>query len=102
MCDGCTVLLSEALDLCVRARSMDAIDRTRAQIEASGAPAEWWAENLEARAACHNEMSPHAPMSPRSATLPLWVEDQYQRDLAAWEARARTHLMTHRPIGVEE
>jgi hypothetical protein len=62
------LLLSEGLDLCVRARQMDA---------GYVALKQWQTEN------------PHVS---RSATIPLWVEDQYQKDLAAWEARARKAL----------
>ncbi len=92
MCETCTLLLSEGLDLCVRARKMDAIDRTTAQIETSSAPAEWWDQNLGRRAARHNELFPDQPMWPTSATLPLWVQDQYEKDLAEWERKARHHL----------
>lgn len=51
-CGTCKQLLSEGLDLCVRARLMDSAD-----------------------------------------TFPLWLEEQYQADLAAWEAKSRHHLM---------
>lgn len=93
MCEACQKLLSEGLDLCVRARKMDAQDRTDAQIAMSHAPKEWWDENLERRAARHNAMFPDQPMSSRSATLPLWVQDQYEKDLAEWERKARNHLL---------
>lgn len=66
--DPIRLLLSEGLDLCVRARKLD---------EASRELAEWQLRN------------PHIT---RSATIPLWAEDQYQRDLADWEARARKAL----------
>lgn len=62
-CDECKQLLSDGLDLCVRAQAMDAQDRTAAQ------------------------------MSSHSMTLPLWVQDQYDKDLAEWERSARHHLM---------
>lgn len=93
MCDQCRQILSEGLDLCVRARALDAQDRTAAQVAVSEAPAEWWAENIERRAARHNAVFPHQPMSVRCATVPLWVSDQYDKDLADWEARARAHLL---------
>lgn len=92
-------LLSEGLDLCVRARQMDAIDRTAAQVAISVAPKEWWDENLSKRAAVHNEMFPDQPMSARSGTLPLWVQDQYEKDLADWERRARAYLTRATPVG---
>lgn len=94
MCDDCTVLLSEGLDLCVRARKMDAQDRTDAQIAISSAPKEWWDKNLERRAAAHNAVFPDQPMTTRSATLPIWMHDQYEKDLADWERRARSHITT--------
>lgn len=93
-CETCRILLSEGLDLCVRARKMDAQDRTAAQMKISSAPKEWWDENLERRVAYHNALFPDQPMSSKSGTLPLWVQDQYEHDLADWERRARHHLMS--------
>ena len=92
-CDECESLLSEGLDLCVRARAMDATDRTAAQMSISSAGKDWWDANLAARAAAHNATFPDQPMSTKSATLPLWVQDQYERDIADWERRARAHLI---------
>lgn len=93
MCETCRTLLSEGLDLCVRARKLDAQDRTNTQKEMSLSP-EWWTEeNTRKRAAAHNEMFPDQPMAYRSATIPLWVHDQYEKDLAEWERRGRHHLM---------
>ena len=66
--EECRTLLSDGLDLCVRARKLD--EPTMAL------EAEW-------------DKNPH--MS-RSATLPIWVQDQYDRDLADWETRARRVL----------
>jgi hypothetical protein len=62
------MLLSQGLDLCVRARQMD---------EANQKLTVWQIQN------------PHVS---RSATIPLWAEDQYQKDLADWESRARKAL----------
>lgn len=62
------VLLSEALDLCVRARKLD---------DPIIALEETW------------ERNPHMT---RSATPALWIVDQYERDLADWEVRARKAL----------
>jgi hypothetical protein len=56
-------LLSEGLDLCVRARKIDGI----------GAATK-------------------GPMT-RSGTLPLWVQDQFDKDLADWEKRGRATMM---------
>lgn len=90
--DPCRLLLSEGLDLCVRARAMDAQDRTNAQVEMSSASPDWWKTNLVRRTDRHNALFPDQPMLPRSATIPLWVEDQYEKDLADWERRARAFL----------
>ena len=61
-------LLSEGLDLCVRARKLD--DPVIA-LEPE------WEKN---------------PYMTRSATPALWVQDQYDNDLADWETRARKTL----------
>ena len=66
--DPIRLLLSEGLDLCVRARKLD---------ESMIALQELWASN---------------PDMTRSGTIPLWVQDQYDKDLADWEARARRAL----------
>ena len=58
-------LLAEGLDLCVRARKLD-----------------------EPVAGLDDQRTPMT----RSATPHLWVLDQYDRDLAAWEKRARKAL----------
>jgi len=63
-----SVLLSEGLDLCVRARKMDE--------PIIALEAEW-------------KKNPHMT---RSATPALWVQEQYDNDLAAWETRARKAL----------
>lgn len=85
-------LLSEALDLCVRARKLDAQDRANVAVAASADP-DAMRELLPRCAARHNERFPDQPMESRSGTIPLWVQDQYERDLADWERRARHHLM---------
>lgn len=93
MCDECATLLSQGLDLCVRARKMDAQDRANAHVGISVDGRTWESSGLFARfAEAHNEHTPHAPIATRSATMPLWVQDQYERDLADWEARSRLHL----------
>jgi hypothetical protein len=80
-------LLSEGLDLCVRARKMDAQDRTNAMVEAfPGIDMERAGPRLTAT-------RPDAPYETRSLTIPLWLQDQYERDLAEWEAKARAALM---------
>lgn len=67
------VLLAEALDLCVRARKLDEQDMHAVMRE-------------------NFELTPDHPAS-RSLTPWLWVRNQYDRDLADWETRARKALM---------
>ena len=86
-------LLSEGLDLCVRARKLDAQDRTNAQIKASCDGESWeksdaWQRHVER----HNIQFPDTPLVTKSATIALWVQEQYETDLADWERRARTAL----------
>jgi|KBSMisStandDraft_5_1062788.scaffolds.fasta_scaffold296769_4 hypothetical protein len=57
-------VILEAMDLCVRARKLD---------DAIPRPGD-------------------DPFMPRSATPALWVLEQYDNDLAAWEAKARAVL----------
>ena len=63
-------LLSEGLDLCVRARGLD----------------EQVGHALEAG------MGRIFPAGTRCATPALWVQDQYDRDLAEWETKARAAM----------
>lgn len=88
------VLLSEGLDLCVRARQMDAMDRRAATLAVSSVPDEWQASGqFDRYVARHNIEVPHAPISTRSGTVALWAQEQYDKDLADWECRARKALM---------
>lgn len=90
-------LLSEGLDLCVRAREMDAMDRRQATLAASSSPQEWQESGLfDKYVSEHNKHWPDQPIATRSATVRIWMEDQYQKDLADWERRARDFLL---PIG---
>lgn len=84
-------LLSEGLDLCVRARKLDSQERANIAVAASANPI-GTEELLPELSERHNARYSHAPMEHRSGTIPLWVQDQYERDLAAWEQRARTAL----------
>lgn len=59
-------LLGRALDLCVRARRLDDAAELVEQTEKPG--------------------------QTRSATMHLWVLDQYEKDLAEWETEARAFL----------
>lgn len=87
MGDCCKLLLSEGLDLCVRARKLDAQERTNAMAEA------FPGIDLERAAPRLNRHSPDAPYLTKSGTVALWVQEQYDADLASWEKRARHHLM---------
>jgi hypothetical protein len=90
----CRALLSEGLDLCVRARRMDAIDRREASLVASSDGGEWVKSGAFDRyVARNNTVNPDQPIETRSLTVPLWLQDQYEHDLADWERRARGHLM---------
>lgn len=91
---GYRELLSEGLDLCVRAREMDAQDRTNAALAASVDPDGWKNSGAFDRyIARQNILHPDRPLATRSATIPMWVHEQYQTDLADWERRARHALM---------
>jgi hypothetical protein len=89
MNDCCRKLLSEGLDLCVRARKLDAMVRTMAVQDHT--------PDLERMAERWNAQLPDQPIMSRSATIPLWVQDQYETDLADWERRSRAHLMQDHP-----
>lgn len=92
--DETAELLSEGLSLCVRARQMDAMDRRSAAIGASVVPEEWQASGrFDKYVERHNIDYPDQQIHPRSATVHLWVQDQYEKDLADWERRARAHLL---------
>lgn len=94
MCETCKTLLSEGLDLCVRARQMDAMDRRAATLAASCDPEGWEAsDKFDEYITRNNIVRPHAPIATRSGTLPLWAQEQYEKDLAAWEDKSRHHLM---------
>jgi hypothetical protein len=83
-------LLSEGLDLCVRARRLDALDRRVATLDFSSDPIAWRASgSFDRHVAAHNEANPAQPIETRSLTPQLWVQDQYEKDLADWETRAR-------------
>lgn len=96
MCDLCQKLLSEGLDLCIRARTMGEMDRRAATLALSAEPDAWVESGLfDKHVERHNELYPDTKISTRSATVAVWLEDQYQKDLANWERRARDHMTTH-------
>lgn len=95
MCEICKTLLSEGLDLCVRARQMDAMDRRQATLAAVSDPQGWQESGMfDEHVKFHNQHNPDHPISTRSATIPLWLQDQYEKDLAEWERKGRHHLMS--------
>lgn len=94
MCDDCRNLLSQGLDLCVRARKMDAMDRRESALSISKCREEWEASGrFDEYVERHNIDRPHAPIATRSGTVMLWLQEQYDKDLAEWEEKARQHLM---------
>lgn len=93
-CDVCTKLLGEGLDLCVRARKLDSLDRRHVTLASSSNPEAWQKDGrFDTHVERHNIEFPHAPIEPRSLTLQIWTLDQYDKDLADWESRSRKHLM---------
>lgn len=93
-CETCRALLSEGLDLCVRARKMDAMDRRAATLGISKDPEAWVnGGRFDEYVEMHNADNPDRPIATRSGTVALWLEEQYQTDLAAWERKSRHHLM---------
>ena len=93
MSDYFRTLLSEGLDLCVRARQLDSIDRRNITLSASCDPNGWLASGrFDAHVDRHNIQNPERPMATRSGTVMLWVQEQYETDLADWERRARSAL----------
>lgn len=95
MCAETARLLSEGLDLCVRARKMDEMDRRKAALTIAKEPDEWVASGqFDEYVKRHNINYPDQQIHPRSATVHLWMQDQYEKDLADWERRARAHLLT--------
>lgn len=95
-CETCRKLLSDGLDLCVRARGMDEMDRRENTLAISSEPEAWveggrFDEHVERHNA--SEGNWYKQISPRSGTVPLWLNDQYQKDLAIWEEKSRSHLL---------
>lgn len=91
-------LLNEALNLTVRGRNLDAIQRRADNLDVSQEPDEWIASGrFDDYVARHNcTCQPWDRIEHRSLTPQLWAEDQFQRDLHDWETRARLFLSTAR------
>lgn len=93
-CPECRTLLGQGLDLCVRARKLDGQDRANLHVAASLDGENWEKSGKFKRfAESHNANRPDHAMATKSATVPIWIADQYETDLADWERRSRTHLM---------
>jgi len=100
MCDECVRFLHEALDLTVRGRTLDGIDRRAAQLSASVAPDEWLASGrFERHVERHNAKNPPwCQIETRSLTPKLWTAEQFDADLFDWETRARKHMLACHPL----
>ena len=96
-CATCAALLNEALNLTVRGRTLDGIQRRADTLAASKDPEGWQAEGLfDRHVDRHNcTCDPWRHIEPRSLTPQLWAEDQFQRDLHNWETREREHMTEH-------
>lgn len=93
-CPKCRQLLSEGLDLCVRARALDAQERTQSTLDVSSDPEEWMRYGTFDRfVENHNARRPQSPITTRSGTPALWIQEQYDKDLFEWEKQSRAHLM---------
>jgi hypothetical protein len=73
---------------------MDAMDRRASALAASSCAEEWVESGLfDKYVERHNIDRPDRPIATRSGTVALWLEEQYQTDLAEWERKSRHHLM---------
>lgn len=99
MADTMESLLNEALNLTVRGRTLDAIQRRADMLDASSDGDDWQASgSFDRHVARHNATcEPWRTVEHRSLTPQLWAEDQFQRDLHDWEARARAFLTASAP-----
>jgi hypothetical protein len=86
-------LLSEGLNLCVRARNLDSMDRRANTLAASSCEDEWLRDGkFDRHVKRNNIVRPHAPIHPTCVSPQSWVLDQYEKDLHDWEQRARKAL----------
>jgi len=82
------------LDLCVRARDLDAMVRRQATLDFSSNPDAWVASGrFDDFVAINNLERPEHQIHTLCGTPALWIIDQYDHDLADWEQRGRLHLM---------
>lgn len=96
MSDGCSIcrnLLHEALNLACRSDQFEEQNRRRAALEASSDGKKWEESGrFDDYVARHNANHPDRPIATKCVTMHLWVQDQYDNDLADWQRRARQHL----------
>ena len=87
-------LLSEGLDLCVRARKMDEMDRREATLAVSSDPEEWVSSGMfDKYVEMNNRHRPDQKIASKSITVAVWLQEQYDTDLADWERRSRSFLV---------
>lgn len=102
MCDECRELLNEALNLAVRSEKFEQQIRRQATLDASVDPEGWQADGTFDRyVERHNADFPDRPIATQSMTMHLWVQDQYDKDLAAWRRKAAAHLTACNAEGFE-
>jgi hypothetical protein len=93
-CETCRDLLNEALNLACRSDQFEEQRRRQANLDASACAEEWLESGrFDAYVERHNLLNPHRKIAVKSMTMHLWVQDQYDKDLADWQIRARAHLM---------
>lgn len=93
MCGECRDLLNEAMNLAVRSEQFEGQRRREAALDASVDPESWQASGqFDAYVQRHNARHPSSRIATRSMTMHLWVQDQYDKDLASWRGRAAAHL----------
>ncbi len=93
-CKTCRALLDEALNLACRSDQFEEQHRRQAQLDASLCAKEWLESGkFDEYVARYNLSNPHTKIAVKSMTPHLWVQDQYDKDLASWQDRARAHLM---------
>ena len=93
MCDKCRELLNEAMNLAVRSEKFEEQLRREATLELSQDPERWQQSGMfDAYVESHNAEYPNSRIAPRSMTRHLWVQDQYDKDLASWRERTADHL----------
>lgn len=92
-CATCRDLLNEALNLACRSDQFEEQRRRQATLDASIDPDEWQnSGRFDVYVERHNATFPDQRIAPKCATMHLWVQDQYDKDLAEWQRKARQHL----------